>query len=107
MLVWRLKSSKTWEFPKIMITFFGVPMLRILVFWGLYWGPSTWAPLPWALDLLLVWVAKVGVFGSGLLQDVPVSDVGSARFCADFLFARRLHVQAYIHEGFYASQNPA
>ena len=27
-----------WGFPKITGTFFGVPILRIIVFWGLYWG---------------------------------------------------------------------
>ena len=26
-------------FPKIRGTFLGVPILRIIVFWGLYWGP--------------------------------------------------------------------
>ena len=28
-----------WEFPKIRGTLLGVPILRIIVFWGLYWGP--------------------------------------------------------------------
>ena len=28
-----------WGFPKIRDTFLGVPILRIIVFWGLYWGP--------------------------------------------------------------------
>ena len=27
-----------WGFPKIRGTFFGVPIIRIIVFWGLYWG---------------------------------------------------------------------
>ena len=26
-------------FPKIKATFLGIPIIRILVFWGLYWGP--------------------------------------------------------------------
>ena len=26
-------------FPKIRGTFFGVPIMGIIVFWGLYWGP--------------------------------------------------------------------
>ena len=29
----------TWEFPKIRGTFLGVPIIRTIVFWGLYWGP--------------------------------------------------------------------
>ena len=29
----------TWGFPKIKGTLLGVPVLRIIVFWGLYWGP--------------------------------------------------------------------
>ena len=28
-----------WGFPNIRGTFLGVPIIRILVFWGLYWGP--------------------------------------------------------------------
>ena len=29
----------TWGFPKIRGTILGVPIIRIIVFWGLYWGP--------------------------------------------------------------------
>ena len=28
-----------WGFPKIRGTLLGVPIIRIIVFWGLYWGP--------------------------------------------------------------------
>ena len=28
-----------WGFPKIRGTFLGVPIIRIIVYWGLYWGP--------------------------------------------------------------------
>ena len=28
-----------WRFPKIRGTFLGVPIIRAIVFWGLYWGP--------------------------------------------------------------------
>ena len=28
-----------WGFPKIMGTLLGVPIIRVIVFWGLYWGP--------------------------------------------------------------------
>ena len=31
-------GSYIWVFPKIRGTFFGVPIIRIIVFWGLYWG---------------------------------------------------------------------
>ena len=34
----RLKSLK-WGFPKIRGTILGVPIIRTIVFWGLYWGP--------------------------------------------------------------------
>ena len=27
-----------WGFPKIRGTFLGVPMMRTIVYWGLYWG---------------------------------------------------------------------
>ena len=29
----------TWGFHKIGGTLLGVPILRIIIFWGLYWGP--------------------------------------------------------------------
>ena len=28
-----------WGFPKIRGTLFGVPIIRNITFWGLYWGP--------------------------------------------------------------------
>ena len=29
-----------WEFPKVRSTFFGKdPVIRIIVYWGLHWGP--------------------------------------------------------------------
>ena len=28
-----------WGFPEIRDTFLGVPIIRTIVFWGLYWGP--------------------------------------------------------------------
>ena len=37
---YREKLSTTWEFPKIRATFLGVPIVRIILFWGLHWGPS-------------------------------------------------------------------
>ena len=36
-----------WEFPKIRGTFLGVPIIRILVYWGLYWGPLIFGKLPY------------------------------------------------------------
>ena len=32
-------SFQIWDFPKIRGTFLGVPIIRIIVFWGLCWGP--------------------------------------------------------------------
>ena len=34
-----LSSFQIWGFPKIGGTFLGVPIIRIIIFWGLYWGP--------------------------------------------------------------------
>ena len=34
-----LSVMNKWEFPKIRGPFLGVPIIRIIVFWGLYWGP--------------------------------------------------------------------
>ena len=37
---WRDRHKHTiWEFPKIRGTLLGVPIIRIIVYWGLYWGP--------------------------------------------------------------------
>ena len=33
-------SKGMWGFPRIMGTFLVVPIIRIMVYWGLYWGPS-------------------------------------------------------------------
>ena len=30
----------TWGLPKIRATFSGVPIIRFIVLWGLYWGGS-------------------------------------------------------------------
>ena len=34
-----LGGGVIWEFPKTRGTILGVPIIRIIVFWGLYWGP--------------------------------------------------------------------
>ena len=31
--------AHVWGFPKIRGTYLGVPIIRTIVFWGLYWGP--------------------------------------------------------------------
>ena len=37
---WFHKDHPIWEFPKIKGTILGVPIIRTIVFWGLYWDPS-------------------------------------------------------------------
>ena len=32
-------TRDNWVFPKIRDTFLGVPIIKIIVFWRLYWGP--------------------------------------------------------------------
>ena len=34
-----LLQKAIWGFPNIRGTLLGVPIIRIIVFWGLYWGP--------------------------------------------------------------------
>ena len=34
-----LEEAQMGGFPKIRGTFLGVPIMRFIVFWGLYWGP--------------------------------------------------------------------
>ena len=35
----RWVKGSIWGFPKIRGTILGVPIIKIIVFWGLYWGP--------------------------------------------------------------------
>ena len=32
-------SGRKWGFPKIGGTFLGVPIIKSIILWGLYWGP--------------------------------------------------------------------
>ena len=41
-----------WGFPKIRGTLLGVPIIRIIVFWGLHWGPIIGVPLFWETTIL-------------------------------------------------------
>ena len=34
--------AATWRFPKIKGTLLGGPIMRTIVFWGLYWRPPIW-----------------------------------------------------------------
>ena len=36
---WIKKTWFKWGFPKIRGTFLGVPIIRTIVYWDLYWGP--------------------------------------------------------------------
>ena len=38
-MITNLILSSLWGFPKIKGTFLGVPIVRTVVLWGLYWGP--------------------------------------------------------------------
>ena len=33
------RATHVWEFPKIRGTLLGVLIIRIIIFWGLHWGP--------------------------------------------------------------------
>ena len=35
----RARNTHIWGFPKIRGAFLGAPIIRTIVFWGLYWGP--------------------------------------------------------------------
>ena len=41
-----MKLRTIWGLPKIRGTILGVPIIRIIVFWGLYWGPPKFGKLP-------------------------------------------------------------
>ena len=37
-----LAKMPIWELPKIRGTLLGVPIIRMIIFWGPYWGPLFW-----------------------------------------------------------------
>ena len=94
-----LLSLRRWGFPNIMGTFLGVPIIRIILYWGLYWGPPilrnyhvftqcrgvrsyTLNPKPWGSELRF-WVLGVGRrpigFGVAGFRDVPAPELCSFR----------------------------
>ena len=50
-----METWQLWGFPKIRGTSLRVPMIRIVVFWGLYWSTHNFGKLPYgkSRDLLL------------------------------------------------------
>ena len=57
---WKLRLYRGLQglgFPKIRGTFLGVPIIRTVVFWGLYWGPPILGNyhIKAAVDCLDVW----------------------------------------------------
>ena len=45
--------ASIWEFPKISGAFLGVPIIRITVFWGLYWASRHSGNLPFLIKQVL------------------------------------------------------
>ena len=46
-------GKSKWVFPKIGGTILGVPIIRTIVVWGLYWGPpilGNYQIIPWLLN---------------------------------------------------------
>ena len=56
------KKMETTEvgFPKIRGTLLGVPIIRILVFWGLYWGPLILGSMEIISILGVIWEVILG-----------------------------------------------
>ena len=46
--VFSSKRCLIWGFPKSVVPFLGVPIIRIKVYWGQYWGPLFWESTIWA-----------------------------------------------------------
>ena len=42
-------DTTTREFDKFRGTILGVPIIRTIVFWGLYWGPPILRKLPYSI----------------------------------------------------------
>ena len=47
-----------WGFPKIRGTFLGVPIIRTIVYWGLYWGTLYFGKLPYIYIYICI---RIGV----------------------------------------------
>ena len=61
-MLWMLLTK--WGFPKIRDTLLGVPIIRIIVFWGLYWGSLILGELPNSSGMAMA-VVSLGKFASG------------------------------------------
>ena len=61
---WSKVCRNRWGFPKIRGTILGVPILRIIVFGGLYWGPLILGN--YQIQLLKGWGGVVVSFSSEL-----------------------------------------
>ena len=64
-----------WGVPKIRGTFLGVPVLRIIVYWGLCWGGD------YHLQQCRIWLSGVG-FGLRALDPGWVVEMGIDLWCA-------------------------
>ena len=78
-------SGLNWGFPKIRVTFWGGPILRIIVFGGLYWGPPILGKYQLLFDL------QVKLFS--LIFSAPV-------FCRSAIAYRNMLPLKWIEYGF-------
>ena len=76
------------RFPKIGRTILGVPIIRILVYWGLYWGPCFWKLL------YNICYTLHTIFGIGHIR-VWFLRLGSIPISTGFLSMRYLPVCAH------------
>ena len=72
-----LIGKTIWGFPRIKGTFLGVPIIRIIVFGGLYWGSPYVGKLPYIYIYVCVYVGVLKTWG----QQAPQRHAG---FSGDF-----------------------
>ena len=55
-----LEATNNWVFPKIRGKFLGVPIIRTIVYWGLFWGTPYFGKLRAGLKLTSYQKSAVG-----------------------------------------------
>ena len=79
---WTLGDYNIWGFPQIRDTFLGVPIIRIIVFWGLYLGSPCFGKLPFLpVTVRYEGFSKLGLSGVpvhrpmtlGYVREIPIT----------------------------------
>ena len=63
-------------FPKIRDTFLGAPIVKIILYWGLFWGSPNFGKLPHKRAALSIYEGNVCYVGKGPVEELNDNWVG-------------------------------